>query len=95
MSIPFTQYMRPDGRQVPVSVERPSDIETLAHSFIDAGGWFEVEHLSTGHASLTACWVVDGEPQDIAIRVVENGPAVPSAVDELVREAAAYMGDIE
>lgn len=91
MSIPFTQYMRPDGRKVPISIDMPDDIEALAHSFIEEGGWFEVEHLATGHASLTACWVVDGEPDDIAIRVVKNGPPVVRAVEELVHEAAAYI----
>lgn len=89
MAIPFTQYMRPNGRKVSVSIERPADIEKIACGFIERGGWFEVEHLVTGHASLTACFVIDGEPDDIAIRVVENGPAFPMAVDDLVREAAA------
>ncbi len=87
--IPFTQYLRPDGRKRPTSIEMPDDIEALAFSFIERGGWFEVEELVTGHASLTACHVVDGEPQDIAIRVVENGPPVVPAVEALVREAAA------
>lgn len=90
MSIPFTQYMRPDGRKVPVSIDMPDDIEALATEFIERGGWFDVEHLSTGHVSLTAGFVVDDEPQDIAIRVVKNGPPVVSAVEALVREAAAF-----
>ncbi len=90
IGIPFTQYLRPDGRQKPVNIEMPDDIEELAFRFIARGGWFEVEHLSTGHASLTACQIVDGEPDDIAIRVVENGPAVVPAVAALVREAAEW-----
>ena len=89
--IPFTQYMRPDGRKVPVTVERPAEIEVLAQRFIEAGGYFEVEHLMTGHASLTAGFVVDGEPMDVAIQVVENGPAVSAAVDELVHAATAFL----
>lgn len=88
--ISFTQYMRPDGRKVPVSIEMPDEIEALAHVFIESGGWFEVEHLTTGHASLTACHIVDGEPDDIAIRVVQNGPPVVQAVEELVREAVSW-----
>ena len=88
--IPFTQYLRPDGRKRPVSVEMPDDIEALAFAFIERGGWFEVEELTSGHASLTACHIVDDEPQDIAIRVVENGPPVVPAVEALVREAAAW-----
>lgn len=88
--IPFTQYLRPDGRKRPCSIDMPADVEALAFKFIEDGGWFEVEELTTGHASLTACRVVDGEPGDIAIRVVENGPPVLTAVEELVREAAAW-----
>jgi len=66
------------------------EIEFLAFKFIEAGGWFEVEELTTGHASLTACHIVDGEPQDIAIRVVDNGPPVVDAVADLVHEAASW-----
>ena len=88
--IPFTQYLRPNGRKTSVSIEMPEDIVGLAFAFIIRGGWFEVEELITGHASLTACYVVDGEPQDIAIRVVENGPPVVPAVEALIREAASW-----
>ena len=91
MSIPFTQYMRPDGRKVPVTIARPDEIESLAQAFIDRGGWFECEHLTTHEVSLTACFNVDDEPEDIAIRVVPNGPEVPGAVDELVREVTKWM----
>lgn len=90
IGIPFTQYLRPDGRKRPAEIEMPDDIEALAFAFIERGGWFEVEELTTGHASLTACHIVDGEPQDIAIRVVENGPPVVPAVEALVRETANW-----
>ena len=32
MSIPFTQYMRPDGHKRPVSVDRSPEIEALAQT---------------------------------------------------------------
>jgi hypothetical protein len=72
--------------------DMPPDVEALAHRFIEAGGWFDVEAVP-GHASLTAGFVVDDEPQDIAIRVVDNGPPVVRAVEELVRAAAAWLED--
>ena len=87
--IPFTQYLRPDGRRTPVEIDRPPEIETLAHEFIDRGGYFECEELTTGHASLTAGHP-DAEQGDIAIEVVKNGPAVPDAVDRLVKTAHAW-----
>lgn len=86
--IPFTQYLRPDGRKRETGIERPRDIEDAAQRFIASGGWFEAEELATGEASLTACREVDGEPQDIAAEVVPNGPEVPAAVDRLILRVA-------
>jgi hypothetical protein len=91
--IPFTQYLRPDGRQRRTAIEMPEEIEALAFKFIEAGGWFEVEELTTGHASLTACYIVDSEPQDIATRVVDNGPPVVDAVADLVQAAAKWQAE--
>lgn len=82
MSIPFTQYLRPNGRRVEVDIDRPEEIERKAQQIIAAGYVFECEHLSTGHASLT---IADPEKEeDVAIEVVMNGPDVPAAVDRLV-----------
>lgn len=88
-AIPFTQYKRPDGRAMPVTINRPAEIAGMARAFIERGGWFECEVLTTGEVSLTACREDGFDTEDIAIRVVPNGPAVPDAVDALVREAAA------
>jgi hypothetical protein len=88
MSIPFTQYLRPDGRTRDEWIDgRPPEIEQLAQQFIAAGGKFEAEVLTTGYVSLTAVFEMNDEMEDIAIRVVPNGPEVLTAVDELVREA--------
>lgn len=92
MSIPFTQYLRPDGRKRSVEIEMSQEIEAMAQKFISSGGWFEVEELYTGHASLTACKEVEaGEPDDIAVEVVPNGPEVPAAVERLVHKAMAWL----
>jgi len=85
MSIPFTQYLRPNGRRRDVEIDMPQEVEDLAKSFIAAGGRYECEELTTGHASLTAVYEVDGEDQDIAIEVCPNGPEVPPRVEKLVR----------
>jgi hypothetical protein len=87
--IPFTQYLRPDCRKRAVEIDRSPEIEQLAHEFIDRGGYFECEELTTGQASLTADHP-DAETGDVAIEVVWNGPAVPHAVDRLVRKANAW-----
>lgn len=91
--IPFTQYLRPDGRKRQVRIERPPDVANAAHRLIEAGYRFECEELSTGHASLT---IVDPDDEaDIAIEVVPNGPEVPAAVDRLVAEAMKHMENRE
>jgi len=94
MSIPFTQYLRPDGRQVPVSIERPADIEKLAYEFIEKGGRFTAEMLITGQVSFAAEYPVDGESQDIAIEICPNGPEAFDAVDNCVRKAHAYASNL-
>lgn len=93
MTIPFTQYLRPDGHKREVEIDRPEEIEKLAEEFMARGGYFECEELTTGHASLTACHskANDGEGGDVAIEVVMNGPRVPDAIDRLVKKAHRWM----
>lgn len=86
--IPFTQFLRPDGRQVGVSIERPAEISNAALRIIERGYRFECEHLTTGHASFTIA--KDGEDHDI--EVVSNGPDVPPAIDRLVTRFAKKIG---
>jgi hypothetical protein len=92
MSIPFTQYLRPDGRKASATIERPAEVEAIAQELIGRGVRFEVEHLRTGEASFEA--VVTDEEGDvvtIAIEIVENGPPVPEAVDRLILAAQAHF----
>jgi hypothetical protein len=91
MAIEFTQYLLPRGDRKTITIQRPDGIEALSHRFIEAGGKYEAEVLTTGEVSLTAVFDVDGEPQDIAIKVRNNGPDVLPAVDELVRESVQYI----
>lgn len=78
MAIPFTQYLRPDG--------------DLARACIAEGVRFEVEHLRTGEASFEAVVTdEDGDAVPLACEIVENGPAVPDAIDRLVRAAHASL----
>lgn len=86
MSVPFTQYLRPDGRKRAQEIDRTPEVEALARGFIGAGGYFEIEELRTGHVSLTAG--MNGE--DLAIELEDNQPGlVGPAVDRLVRRAVA------
>jgi hypothetical protein len=93
VGIPFTQYVLPHGERRDQWIYRPDDIEALAQQFIDAGGRYECEVLTTGHVSLTAVHEIDGEEQDIAIEVCGNGPDVPVRVDKLVRDSVAFLSE--
>lgn len=90
-TIRFTQYLRPNGRKRITEIERTPEIVLLANKFIIAGGWFESEELTTGQVSLTACFMIDEEPQDIAFEIIPNGPGVPEAVDRLVHKAIKFL----
>jgi hypothetical protein len=91
MSIPFTQYVLPRGHRREEQIERPEDIEDIAKRFIQSGGRYECEVLTTGHVSLTAVHELDGEDQDVEIIVCANGPEIPEKVDELVRLSEKHI----
>jgi hypothetical protein len=90
MSIKFTQFLMPDGRRTPVTIDRPDEIEALAEEVIKGGGSFEIEVLSTGVVSITC--EDHGREETLAHELCENGPPVPAAVDRVVREAARVLG---
>jgi len=82
MSIPFTQFLRPNGRRALTSIDRPPGIEKMAHELLQIGCKFEIEELQTGPVSMEV--VLNEEP--IASRLCANGPLVPQNVDEVVEE---------
>ena len=89
MSIPFTQYLLPNGRKRPITIERPAAIEAQAQALLGRGCVFEVEVLRTGEISLEALGPEsDGDRETLSVEIVENGPEVPDAVDRLVVTAA-------
>jgi hypothetical protein len=90
-TVPFVQYLRPDGRQTLVSIERSEPIAALASRIREAGYQFECESLTTGQASFTVTHPTRG---DLAIEIVQNGPEVPAAVDRLVEGFARRIGII-
>ena len=79
-NITFTQYMRPNGRPVPVIVDRPEKIAAKAKQLSEAGYKFECEVLMTGNVAFT---ISNGEV-DCAIEICKNGPEAPHTVDRLI-----------
>ena len=89
MTIPFTQFLRPDGERRDVTIDRPPEVEAAALRLFEAGCRFEIEVLRTLEVSMEVVGPadLDGDRPSLASLVVANGPGVPEAVDLLVREA--------
>lgn len=88
MTIPFTQYLRPDGRTKKGGFDRPDKVEQLATAILEHGGAFEIEVLLTGDVHMTCAY--SGE--DVVGELCENGPELPKTVDRLVKRAAKALG---
>lgn len=88
--IPFVQYMRPDGRAVPRSIEMKGDVCLLAGLLMDAGYRFEAEVLSDGTVSLT---IHDSaKEEDVDIELVRNPEGVKASVEKMIRRYAQKAG---
>lgn len=83
--IPFTQYLRPDGRRRAMSIVRSPEITALAAQIMAAGYVFEMEVLGGSNDNVYLECRRNGRM--LSNRLVRNGPLVPEAVDQLVREA--------
>lgn len=83
MSILFTQYLRPNGQQVQVTIDSTPMIEGRAEFFIKAGGHFDCEQLTTGEVSFTAMY----NDKTIAHEVCTNDEAVRTVVASIVNSA--------
>ncbi len=60
--VPFTQYIAPNGKRKPNSIELRGEPAEKAKALVDAGWDFGVEILSTGMVSMTAeAPLLDGE----------------------------------
>lgn len=87
--IEFTQYLRPNGRRKPITINRSIEVEERAERLIMAGLRFEAEVLTTGEVSLTV-FDQDSE-EDVAIELTPNGDHVGAAVDKLVDQAINWL----
>lgn len=87
-SIPFTQYLRPDGRKKPVEIVRPQPVMERAEAIMAAGYSFEIEELSNGMVSMTITGFDPAieEVGDLAHELCMNGPDVPAKVDKLITD---------
>lgn len=87
-SVPFTQYLFPNGRTRPLIVTTSDSISEKAKSIIAKGYQFEAEIVPSNLVSLTIFNTKTEE--DEYIEICSNGPSVIKAVDKLVLDA--YKG---
>lgn len=82
----FTQFLFPKGRQVPVTIDMPSEVERQAKELSEAGWRFEIECFPDMQMVNMDCCNDEGQ---LSMRLCPNGPEVPGKVAELVQEAHA------
>jgi hypothetical protein len=96
MSIPFTHFYMPDGRRKEEAIDRPQEIELMAHRIIKAGFCFEIELLMDYKTVSLECCNPKTE-RVLSGALCHNGPAedkrlgVPDSVDKIIREAFAKI----
>lgn len=78
--IPFTQFLKPNGKPCAQWIQRSPQVTSKARRIINAGYSLHVEELTTGEVSLT----ITDDHADHAVEVVPNGPAITDAVDRLI-----------
>lgn len=84
-SIPFTQFLRPDGRRQEVRTTDASytdDDLKAAQAIIDVGFRFEIEQLMTGQISMT----ISDSDADYVHQICANNTDVPASVKKLIHK---------
>ena len=81
VDIEIIQFLRPDGRQQMVKTAIPSELKPKYDAIRDAGLRMTAEVLSTGKVSI---WIEDPGRGDFQGAIVNNGPEVPGAIQDLL-----------
>lgn len=79
--IPFTQYIRPDGRAKRVHLPVDKAVYEKANQIIEAGLSFEVENLMDGMVSAT---ITDPDDGDLDICIGPNGPGMKERISAMI-----------
>lgn len=81
MAVRFTQFLRPDGQRIPVTIALPEAVEKKARQINNAGYRFEIEVLSD---EITVHATISNDKGDHASCLVPNGTKVPDAIAKMI-----------
>jgi hypothetical protein len=92
MSIPFTQFIRPNGDKRPIMIDMDADVEAKAKELIGAGCRFEAEAIPLGNLVQFECvdyarLTEDDDPLILSSELCKNDPEVIESVKMLVLSA--------
>lgn len=91
MTIPVTQYLRPNRRKRQLHIECSPEVTEMALTAINRdNAHFTAEELLNGMISLTC----EHENNDIAIRLSHNDESVLKAFEEVVRNAFKILEEL-
>jgi hypothetical protein len=76
----FTQFLFPTGQSREIETDVPVLVYDKAMKIKEAGYRFEIERLSNGKVSIT----ISDDEADWAHEIIDNGPAVPDAIERLI-----------
>lgn len=83
MSVTFVQYLRPDGKQSPITIKRDEMVTSKYKRLMLDSVVFTAEVIPGDEVYLS----VEFEETVIASALVPNGPDVPATVDKVIHEA--------
>ena len=78
--VKMIQFLRPNGRQVPVETDLPDNVADRANAIIATGYRFEIEELRTGEIHVT----ISAGDDDIVGILAPNGPGLHEAIADMI-----------
>lgn len=81
-TVNFTQYLRPNGAKVPVSIEVSDELGPKVDAIYEAGFHFECEVLTD---DTTCSFTIGDDHGDYANELCTNGETVPTHVEKMIK----------
>lgn len=80
VTVPVTQYVRPNGKQVQVICEVDGSLAQKVKAIQDAGLRFTAEKIDEEHVALC----IENDEEDLAIEISPNRPGIVKEIEKLI-----------